>query len=83
MFFRVSFLATAVAVSCISTQAIAADQLEEVVVTASRTEQPISEVIGSVTVITREEIEQRQAQSLQELLRGELGIDISNEGGQS
>ena len=81
MFFRVSFLATAVAASCISTQAIAADQLEEVVVTASRTEQPISEVIGSVTVITREEIEQRQAQSLQELLRGELGIDIYNSGG--
>ena len=82
MFFRVCFLATAVAASCISTQAIAADQLEEVVVTASRTEQPISEVIGSVTVITREEIEQRQAQSLQELLRGELGIDITNQGGQ-
>ena len=81
MFFRVSFLAAAVAASCISTQVIAADQLEEVVVTASRTEQPISEVIGSVTVITREEIEQRQAQSLQELLRGELGIDITNNGG--
>jgi vitamin B12 transporter len=81
MFFRVSFLATAVAACSVSTQAIAADQLEEVVVTASRTEQPISEVIGSVTVITREEIEQRQAQSLQDLLRGELGIDIYNSGG--
>ena len=82
MFFRVSLMATTVAACCVSTQAIAAEQLEEVVVTASRTEQPISEVIGSVTVITREQIEQRQAQSLQELLRGELGIDITNQGGQ-
>jgi len=75
-------MATTVAACCVSTQAIAAEQLEEVVVTASRTEQPISKVIGSVTVITREQIEQRQAQSLQELLRGELGIDITNQGGQ-
>ena len=82
MFYRMSLLATTVAACCISAQATAAEQLEEVVVTASRTEQPISEVIGSVTVITREEIEKRQAQSLQELLRGELGIDITNQGGQ-
>ncbi len=61
--------------------AVAADELESVVVTAARVEQPISEVIGSVTVITREEIEQRQVQSVQDLLRGEAGIDISNTGG--
>lgn len=60
---------------------LAADELEAVVVTAARVAQPISEVIGSVTVITREEIEKRQAGSLQDLLRGELGIDISNNGG--
>ncbi len=81
MLFRVSLLATTVAASTFASPAFAADQLEEVVVTASRTEQPISEVIGSVTVITRDEIEKRQAQSLQELLRGELGVDISNNGG--
>lgn len=82
MLFRVSLLATTVVASTFATQAFAVEQLEEVVVTASRTEQPISEVIGSVTVITRDEIEKRQAQSLQELLRGELGIDITNQGGQ-
>ncbi|MGD9841529.1 MAG: TonB-dependent receptor [Steroidobacteraceae bacterium] len=82
--FRIS--AAAAALSCLSaTQVLAADELEakleSVVVTATRTAQPISEVIGSVTVITREQIEQRQAQSLQDLLRGELGIDITNSGG--
>ncbi len=55
--------------------------LEDVVVTASRVAQPISEVIGSVTVITRKDIEERQAQSLPDLLRGEAGIDIINNGG--
>lgn len=82
MLFRVSLLTATVVASAFGTQAFAVEQLDEVVVTASRTEQPISEVIGSVTVITRDEIEKRQAQSLQELLRGELGIDITNQGGQ-
>ncbi|MGE0115923.1 MAG: TonB-dependent receptor [Steroidobacteraceae bacterium] len=76
-------VAATAALSCLAiAQVIAADDaLEPVVVTASRVAQPISEVIGSVTVITREEIEQRQVQSLQDLLRGEAGIDIANSGG--
>lgn len=56
-------------------------ELEEVVVTSARIEQPLSQVIGSATVITREDIERRQAQSIQDLLRGEAGIDIANQGG--
>lgn len=67
--------------SLVTTPAWAADDLDDVVVTASRVEQPVNEVIGSVTIITREQIEQRQADSLPELLRGELGVDISNNGG--
>jgi len=77
--------AAAVAVSCLSvSQTFAADtdnQLEQVVVTASRVEQSVSDVIGSVTVITREEIERRNVQSVQDLLRGEAGIEIYNNGG--
>jgi vitamin B12 transporter len=61
--------------------ALADDELESVVVTAARVAQPISQVIGSVTVIDRAEIEKRQVQSLQDLLRGEAGIDIINTGG--
>lgn len=59
----------------------AQSDLEQVVVTATRIEQPISQVIGSVTVITREEIERRQVRSLQDLLRGEAGLSIVNQGG--
>jgi vitamin B12 transporter len=79
--------ATAAVVSCLAvSQTFAAGNeldppLEQVVVTASRVAQPVSEVIGSVTVITREEIERRQVQSLQDLLRGEAGIDVVNNGG--
>ncbi|MGC3979793.1 MAG: TonB-dependent receptor [Steroidobacteraceae bacterium] len=81
---RLSHMGVATAaLSCIvSTQVFAADDaLEAVVVTATRTEQPVSEAIGSVTVITRAEIEKRQAQSVLELLQGEAGIDIANNGG--
>jgi vitamin B12 transporter len=59
----------------------AEELLDDVVVTAARVAQPIDEVIGSVTVITRDQIEARQSQSLQDLLRGEAGFDISNSGG--
>ena len=54
---------------------------EEVVVTATRVEQPIDAVIGSTTVITRSQIEQRLVQSTQDVLRGETGIDVVNTGG--
>lgn len=76
-------VAAAAALSCPAfTQAVAADgPLQAVVVTASRVAQPVDEVIGSVTVITRAQIEQRQVQSLQDLLRGEPGIGIANNGG--
>lgn len=57
------------------------DTVGEVVVTAARLAQPLSDVIGSATVITRAEIQRRQAQSIQDLLRGEAGISIANNGG--
>jgi len=41
---------------------------ETVLITASRTAQTADEALASVTVITREEIDQSQAQSVQELL---------------
>ncbi len=85
-FFVLRFSAAAAALSVVTlpatTSAWAAnDALEDVVVTSTRVAQPISQVIGSVTVITREQIEARQVDSLQDLLRGELGIDIANSGG--
>jgi vitamin B12 transporter len=54
---------------------------EPIVVTATRTAQTADETLASVTVITREEIERRQAQSVEDLLRGEAGISVANSGG--
>lgn len=75
-------VATSVALCLIATVSTAASEdLDDVVVTANRVEQRTKDVIGSVTVINREEIERRQVQSVQDLLRGEAGIDITNQGG--
>src|SRR5438045_2746208 len=52
-----------------------------VVVTATRTNQSIDDALSAVTIITRVEIEARQATSVQELLTGEAGVQISNNGG--
>ncbi len=61
----------------------AADGIETptIVVTATRTTQTADETLAAVTVITRRDIERSQARSVQDLLRGEPGISISNNGG--
>ncbi|BBA33596.1 vitamin B12 transporter BtuB [Methylocaldum marinum] len=56
-------------------------KLETVTVTATRTERSVEESLASVTVIDRDEIERRQAQSVQEVLRGVPGLSITNSGG--
>jgi vitamin B12 transporter len=56
-------------------------ELEPIIVTATRTAQTADEALASVTVITRDEIERRQVQSVQEVLRGVPGLQISNNGG--
>lgn len=55
--------------------------LDPVVVSAARIEQPLSEVLPSLTVITREEIARAQAPTLIELLQGEPGIEVGRNGG--
>lgn len=55
--------------------------LDQVVVTATRTPEATADVLASVTVLDRAQIEARQASSLPELLRGVLGVDIANNGG--
>ncbi len=57
------------------------DRNEAVVVTATRVEQPVRDVIGAVSVITRADIERRGAHSVQDLLRGETGLTVANTGG--
>jgi len=57
------------------------DPGETIVVTATRTEIPLSEATVPVTVITREDIELSLATDLGELLRFEAGIDLGRNGG--
>jgi vitamin B12 transporter len=56
-------------------------EVNPVVVSASRMEQPLSEVLSSVSVFTREDIEKAQAQSLADLLQGEAGFEFGRNGG--
>lgn len=56
-------------------------QLESVVVTATRTAEPESTTLASVTVIDRPEIERRQARSVPDLLRGLPGVSLTRTGG--
>ncbi len=56
-------------------------QLAETVVTAARVEQPLAEVLPSVTLITRADIERSQAASLADLLQGEAGFEFGRNGG--
>jgi vitamin B12 transporter len=74
-------LCTALAVAAHSPVSIAADAEDQVVVTATRTRQSLENVIGSVTVITREEIEQQQGRSVQDVLRQQVGFDLTSQGG--
>jgi vitamin B12 transporter len=58
-----------------------AAQLKTTVVTASRTEQKLADTLAATSVITREDIEQSQAQDLPTLLRGQAGVEIVQNGG--
>jgi outer membrane receptor protein involved in Fe transport len=52
------------------------ERLEPVVVTATRTEQKLGEAPASVTVLTREDVAQSAAQSLDDLLRQVPGFSL-------
>src|SRR3989337_2187507 len=56
-------------------------ELEPVVITASRIEEPVSEVPASIDVITSHDIEVKQGLTFDEALRGSSGLNISTFGG--
>ena len=56
-------------------------ELNPVVISATRLEQPLSEVLASVSVITRQDIDKSQAPSLADLLQGEAGFEFGRNGG--
>jgi vitamin B12 transporter len=78
-----SFFAIVLAYLFVHVNSVAAEQAqgETIIVTATRTEIPLSDAIVPVTVITREDIEMSLATDLAELLRFHAGIDIGRNGG--
>jgi vitamin B12 transporter len=56
-------------------------ELDPVVVSATRIEQKLSDVIPSASVITRDEIERSQAPTLIDLIQGQPGVEIGRNGG--
>jgi vitamin B12 transporter len=87
---RISILRSSVAIAVLgfAPRAFAQSQLdypgledESVVVSATRIPTPVSEIASSVTVITADDIEQRQEVSLPDVLRDVPGLDIVQTGG--
>jgi vitamin B12 transporter len=84
MFFRPTKVALACAgiFATISTaQAQTNSEFNPVVVSASRTEQSLSDVLPSVSVISRADIDKSQATNLADLLQGEAGFEFGRNGG--
>jgi vitamin B12 transporter len=85
---RRSILAASLACAMLSNApAFAADasaqptDVDDVIVTASRTAQTQDATLAAVSVITRADIDRLQPASLPDLLRGQAGMSISNNGG--
>jgi vitamin B12 transporter len=55
--------------------------LDNILVTGTRTAVTTDQSLAAVEVIDRAQIERSQAHSLQDLLRGRAGIDLANQGG--
>jgi vitamin B12 transporter len=77
---RVLAVALLCCVAAPATAAVATD-LDQLVVTASRTAQTQDQALAPIAVIDRAQIERRQVNSLPELLRGEAGVQLVNNGG--
>lgn len=59
----------------------ATETLDEVVVTATRTEQALTQTLSHTTVITRKDIETSQAADVPTLLKSLAGVEVTQSGG--
>jgi vitamin B12 transporter len=66
---------------CVSSPAHAQDDLEETIVTATRTPVPIDSIGSPVIVITRNDIKRSLASDVSELLQQHAGLEIARTGG--
>lgn len=74
-------LAALMGLFCLSSVQAQQEALDTMTVTASRIPQTVDETLSSVSVITRADIERKQAQTVLDALRGVPGIDLTNRGG--
>ena len=73
--------ALCVAASLCSVPALAQDELEETIITATRTPVPLDSVGAPVIVITRSDIERSLASDVSQLLQVHAGLEIARNGG--
>lgn len=69
------------ATAALAQQPASATDLDNVLVTATRTEIALADSLAPAQVIDRADIERSQARSVPDLLRGRAGIDVGNQGG--
>ena len=74
-------LALALALPGIAAAEQAPTDLDDVIVTATRTPVSVADSVVPVQVIDREQIDNSQATSLLDLLQGRAGLDFANQGG--
>jgi vitamin B12 transporter len=76
-----SRIALAVSLACTTLAARAQDDLDETVVTATRTPRPIDSISAPVIVISRNDIERSMATDVSEILQQQAGLEIARNGG--
>lgn len=74
-------LFTAMLIAAIPAAHAATESLDEVVVTATRNEQALSQTLSHATVLTRKDIESSQAVDVPTLLKSLAGVEIYQNGG--
>jgi len=79
---RVSALALAAAAACTAQAQNTAPALPETVVAATRTAQPLTDVVADVSIVDRDTIERSGATGLSDVLARLPGIEMGRSGGQ-
>src|SRR3954469_6805188 len=74
-------IAAAITTACGTPAAFAQDELQETIVTATRTPVALDAVGAPVIVITRQDIERSLASDVSEILQGQAGLEIARNGG--
>ncbi len=74
-------IALALAGACISGASFAQDEIEETIITATRTPQALDSIGAPVIVITRNDIERSLASDVSEILQKQAGLEIARSGG--